>query len=224
MTAKGDLVRQLGGVLRRRVIPLLLIVVVALVLAARAWQTTPVRHNATGVVVVLPGAPSGDARINPLSRLTYDAQETASLAVTFMHSPVATRALDHVGASLVSADNAVDPTSPTLGRSTQVTFVVEGTSAAAALSGAEALIVATKQQLETFQADIGAPEAQRAELSTVIAPYSTASNRTNKLRATAGTLLGVLVVGAASLLAWDLLLSLLRRKSADDDARHPPRH
>lgn len=202
---------NLIDVLRRRVVPLIIIALLGAGLALTAWLTTPVRHNATAVVVVLPAPePGAPAKSNPLTRLNYDAVETSNLTLSLMNSPAVQAALARSGASLTSADNAVDPKSPAIGRSTRVTFGVESDTPQGALDGAQTVIQVTQDQLNDFQAELGVVKAQRATLQPLVAPYATTSDRTDRLRAAAGSLLGTLVLGTVAVLAWDLLTSRRR--------------
>lgn len=202
-------------VARRRWLALVLVVLLGIAGGAFAWTTTRVHYNAETIAVVVP--PAGDQRnapVNPLGQLGNETNQTAALVVTLMQSPGVAESLQP-GAAIVSATNVLDTTSANPQYSPRITLVTEAESAEQATVAADAVLAATRTQFGSLQKSMHTPSTATMRIETLVPAHATASDRSNKLRATAGTALGIIVLGVLLVLVWDMLRSRSLRRRHD---------
>lgn len=216
-------ITSLWETLTRRWLPLLIVVLAGIGLGLGAWMRTEVKYNAETVIVVLPPAIPGQAEEgNPLSRVSFDSTEMSTLVVTLLNSPAVSVAMAQQGGSLVSVDNLLSTTSPNPQRTMRVTIIAEGADPESAVATARAAVTATQTEFARFQTENlkVAPQFQ-STLAEMVAAHPVASDRTSKLRAGAGTMLGVIGLGVVSVLAFDLIMAAReRRRLGLDERRH----
>lgn len=211
---------QINGVfeaVRRRLLPLLGVMLLAVVAAGVGWVSTTTVYDATAVAVVVPGnEPSGSDQegSNPLSRVGFATTQLATLTTVVATAPSLQASItQQTGATLVSANNTAQERTSAPQAGIQIVVVTRAETKEAAIAGGNAAIRLMDGQLQDLQQKVGVEAKQRARVVDLVPAEATASSSRSRLRAAGGLFVGVIGLGTVAVLAGDALMQYQRRRA-----------
>lgn len=210
----------------RRWLALLIVLLLGGGVGALAWATTSATYTADAILVVVPPSAPDQKVGNPLSLANFNSTEMSTLVVTAMTSPEVAEAVSAAGGGkITSVDNLLSTTTANPQRTLQVTLVTSGKSPEQAVDAAKTAIAATQKRFADFQSGaLKVDPAYRIQIAPMVEPHPAASDQSSKLRAAAGSALGLIGLGVIAVLAFDIVMAIRekRRLGLDTHRARPP--
>ena len=210
---------QISGLfeaLKRRVLPLLGVLLAAVLAAGLGWRSTNTVYDATAVSVVVPGKEPAQPGVseNPLNRVGYATTQLATLATVVAASPSLHADVQaRTGAELLSANNTAQERTSAPQPGIQIVVTARGTTSEVAMAGGDAAIDLMDDQLADLQAKVGVKGDRRARIIELVPAQATASSSRSRLRAAGGLFLGTAGLGSVAVLAFDAWDRRRRRRN-----------
>lgn len=186
-------VDDIGRVMRLLKIALVAIAVIA---GLSAYMSTKGSYSTSASVAVIPPAKDTEGRnTNPIADIDYKTTQLALIAVELAGDPVVADAADQQGADLTDASTTVGDRSGASNLTPRVQLTATAETAAKSTAGVESAIRALQIAFAQFQTRAGvAGPRQQAKLVLLFRGDPVLAT-TSRLRAAAGTFLGVLLLG-----------------------------
>lgn len=219
-------ISALFDAVRRRLLPLLAVAILAVLAGAAGFASTRTAYDATAVGVVVPGQNSPAEGVppadNPFDKVGHTTTQLATLlTVVAQSTAVQEQVTARTGATLVSANNTAQERTSAPQPGIQVVIVTRGDSPQSATAGGTAAIAALNDELKKLQTNVKVPAPQQARLVTFVPAEATASSSTSRLRAAGGLFLGVSALGTVAVLGYDAWRRRRAARSAERGSHRP---